>query len=93
MKENYGNIVTPFPLKGQELTFEFLRDVSLDYLNRTLKPEVPYVCEWVPADGRCCYHALYVMYKLYNLKSHYIRDPTSSENLKQKLLKYIYISL
>lgn len=91
--QNSGTYVR-FPSKGNlTFSFEFMRDIALNYLNNKLKPKHPYVCKWVPPDGRCMYHALYVFVKLYNLESKYISCPTSSENLKTKMLKYVLIYL
>ena len=100
VQEKYSCDIVSFPPKGNgktndDLPVEFIGDVAVDYLNRTTHPEVPYVYQYVPADGRCQYHALYVLLKLYNLKSHLVpepfTEPTSSQNLKTKLLKYLYI--
>ena len=79
---------TIFPAKGHTVSFEFLSNVAVQYLSLTVRPRQSYKVEWVPADGRCQYHALYVYIKILKLESRFIETPISSENLKYRLLKY-----
>ena len=55
-----------------------------------LKNNICVRIHYVPPDGRCCYHSLYVLLKAYNLKTDKIDYPCSSQHLKTYMLKYFF---